>query len=262
MNVDDFNAAVRPKMEGSWNLHSLLNGLEFFIMLSSLIGVMGGPGQANYAAGGTYQDGLASYRRAKGLPAVSIDLGMVKNVGIVANTAGVSDRLERLGFGSVGEQDLVRILDYIIVADPPPQILTGINTKPGPHWDNATWIREPRFSSLKHRQEVESNSPHSLASQSGLRGQLASLVQAGTAADAESLVLDAIIKKLAGMFGLNVEDVTPSRPLEFFGVDSLVAVELRNWINAQAGADLSIFELLQSPSLTDLAADLVKACSS
>jgi hypothetical protein len=255
MTADEFNAAVRPKMQGSWNLHGQFNDVDFFIMLSSLIGVMGGPGQANYAAGGTYQDALAGYRRAKGLPAVSIDLGMVKNVGIVANTAGVSDRLARLGFGSIAEQDLVRILDYIIAGDPPSQIVTGINTKPGPHWDNAHWIREPRFASLKCRQQAD-NSDAS-ATPSGLRGQLGALVENGAVVDAELLILEALTEKLAGMFGLDAVDVAPSRPLSFFGVDSLVAVELRNWISLQTGADLSIFELLQSPSLAELAAGLV-----
>ncbi|KAH9222301.1 hypothetical protein DL95DRAFT_508189 [Leptodontidium sp. 2 PMI_412] len=64
MSYDDWVAAIDPKIAGSWNLHKLLpDNLEFFIMLSSTSGIVGNPGQANYAAGNTFQNGLAHYRR-------------------------------------------------------------------------------------------------------------------------------------------------------------------------------------------------------
>src|ERR1700722_10650329 len=69
---------------GSWNLHELLPlNLDFFILLSSLAGIIGSVSQANYAAGNTYQDALVNYRHAKGLPAQSIDLGLMKGIGYV-----------------------------------------------------------------------------------------------------------------------------------------------------------------------------------
>lgn len=64
MTADDLNAAVRPKAQGSWNLHKQVKGFDFFIMLSSLVGIMRVAGQANYAAASVFQDGLAPERRA------------------------------------------------------------------------------------------------------------------------------------------------------------------------------------------------------
>jgi hypothetical protein len=66
MALEDFYTTVRPKVHGSWNLHHNLPELDFFAMLSSLIGVMGDAGHAKYAAGGAFQDTLATYWRAQG----------------------------------------------------------------------------------------------------------------------------------------------------------------------------------------------------
>ncbi|KAF7887781.1 hypothetical protein EAF00_010075 [Botryotinia globosa] len=68
----DANAAVKPKVDGTWNLHKALpNGMDFFIMLASIAGVRGIHGQANYACGNTYQDEFARYRCQLGEKAVS-----------------------------------------------------------------------------------------------------------------------------------------------------------------------------------------------
>jgi NAD(P)-dependent dehydrogenase (short-subunit alcohol dehydrogenase family) len=85
MEYESWVAATRPKIQGTWNLHELmLKDLEFFIMLSSATAIIGNRGQANYCAGNTFQDALAYYRKALGLPAVSIDLGAIRGIGWVA----------------------------------------------------------------------------------------------------------------------------------------------------------------------------------
>jgi hypothetical protein len=85
MDYESWIAASRPKIQGSWNLHELMpRDLEFFVMLSSLTGIIGNRGQANYGAGNTFQDALAHYRKTLGLPAVSLDLGAIRGIGWVA----------------------------------------------------------------------------------------------------------------------------------------------------------------------------------
>ena len=91
MTHEEFQLAIRPKIQGSWNLHELLpKDLDHFIMLSSATGVLGNRAQANYAAGNTFQDALAHFRRQQGLAATTIDVGAVLDVGYVADHA---DRL-------------------------------------------------------------------------------------------------------------------------------------------------------------------------
>src|SRR4051794_39424590 len=111
MTLGNFNTAIRPKVQGSWNLHQRFTDVDFFIMLSSLLGVVGSASQANYTAGGAFQDALAHHRRARGLPAVTVDLGMVKSVGYVAENQGVSDRLARIGLRAVSDDVVLRILE-------------------------------------------------------------------------------------------------------------------------------------------------------
>ncbi|KAL8685250.1 MAG: hypothetical protein Q9224_005894, partial [Gallowayella concinna] len=82
MSYENWTQATAPKIRGSWNLHTLLPpNLDFFIMLSSLAGILGHRGQSNYCAGNTYQDALAHYRHSLGLPARVIDLGAVGGLG-------------------------------------------------------------------------------------------------------------------------------------------------------------------------------------
>src|ERR1700722_7544360 len=87
MTYDTFQIALKPKVQGSRNLHELLPlDMDFFILLSSATGVLGNRSQVNYAVGNTYQDALARHRVSKGLPVATIDLGTVLSVGYVAET--------------------------------------------------------------------------------------------------------------------------------------------------------------------------------
>ena len=88
MTWEEWNESLRPKVLGSWNLHvQLPSKIDFFIILSSFSGVFSNIGQSNYAAGGAYQDALAHHRRLMGLKATTIDLGIIKDVGVLAEQA-------------------------------------------------------------------------------------------------------------------------------------------------------------------------------
>ncbi|SJM96117.1 type I polyketide synthase [Crenothrix polyspora] len=83
---DRFAKVLRPKIQGAWNLHTLSQdvALDFFVLFSSLTSVIGTPGQVNYAAANAFLDGLAHYRRAQALPALSINWGGWSQVGMAA----------------------------------------------------------------------------------------------------------------------------------------------------------------------------------
>nr|UPW35101.1 tetraketide synthase [Didymella macrostoma] len=260
MTLEDYNTAIRPKVEGSWNLHSGLSDrdLDFFIMLSSLAGVSGSASQANYTAGGAYQDALAKHRRAQSLPAVSIDLGMVQSVGYVAETKGVAERLVRMGYSPISELDVLKIVEHAITNPPPEissgQIITGISTKPGRHWTESSWLQDARFATLRERArggKVQFNSQG--GGPDSKIGADQELSMATSLVEAIDVVGRAITAKLATMFLIAAESIIASKSLSEYGVDSLVAVELRNWLAAQLSSDVSVFDVMQSQSLTALA---------
>ena len=96
MDLDALDRAMLPKTVGSWNLHVATQDapLDFFVLFSSVACVLGSPGQANYAAGNAFLDGLAAYRRRRALPALSVNWGPWAGSGM-AVAAGVEDQMRR-----------------------------------------------------------------------------------------------------------------------------------------------------------------------
>lgn len=113
MSYKDWRASTNPKTRGSWNLHTLLpDGPDFFVLLSSIAGFIGSAGQANYAAGNTYMDVLAHYRRARGESAVALDLGVIVDHGVLATNTELQDRILAGGLlAGISTEELLSLLD-------------------------------------------------------------------------------------------------------------------------------------------------------
>ncbi|RAL13057.1 type I polyketide synthase [Aspergillus homomorphus CBS 101889] len=260
MTHEDYLAALNPKVQGTYNLHTLLPAdLQFFICLSSISGFGDNVGQANYAAGGSYQDALARHRASQGLPAVSIDLGMVSSVGVVAGTQHVAHHLEKLGLRAVSEQEVWALVESAIrqpIRTPETcQIVTGL---PGGFVRPETavcWNRDARFAVLEQKDASLAGPASGSTPGAGMKEQLAA---ATTAAEATAVMQTALVTKLAEMFSSSAEEIDPTLPLAQFGVDSLVAVELRNWSVGMVQADCSIFDVMHAASVTGLAGKMAE----
>jgi NADPH:quinone reductase-like Zn-dependent oxidoreductase len=266
MTLDDWQGGLRPKLYGTWNLHaefSAPGSLDFFVMLSSVSGVVGIASQANYAAGGAYEDAMARWRQAQGLPGVAIDLGPISDIGYVSTSAKVAERLRRDGdFAMLDEEVVLRALNAAVChpRGGQSQIIVGLNAAPGPQWDadgRSQLGRDARFSPLRPRCKAsaaaDSESSRSTGAASSLAAQLAA---ASGRPEAAGLIGAAMAAKLADIFMTPVGEIDLGKPPAHFGVDSLIAVELRNMLVLQAAADVSIFNILQAGSLAALA-DLV-----
>ncbi|TQN68831.1 Highly reducing polyketide synthase azaB, partial [Colletotrichum shisoi] len=257
MKYEQWLAATSPKISATWNIHNNLPDLDFLVLLSSLTGLGGNTSQANYSAGGTFQDAFAKYRTSQGFPGVSIDLASIQEVGFVANTEGVADRLTRTGLADIDEATLRKIVETAIRNPRRPvdlsQLITGILEFD--ETSTVAWVNDRRFSSLQLNRTGPSGSRGRNDQQPGAAARLSDLLQSATsAADAAALILDAIVFKLADMFGLDAAEIDKKHPVSRYGVDSLIAVELRNWLVSSAGAETtSIFDVLHSPSLSVLA---------
>lgn len=263
MTLDDWQTAVRPKVAATWNLHTHFKqpgSLDFFVMLSSLSATLGWASQGNYAAGGSYQDALARWRCSVGLPGVSLDLGMVKGVGYVSESRSVLDRVNKGGQSiALSDEDVTRAIGAAVL-DPfaQPQMLFGLNQGPGSHWDpsnKSAMGRDARFLPLRYRQATGALSQNNPASgEAGITTKplSARLKEAGSNNEAGRLVGDAMAAKLADIFMIPLTEIDLTRSPAWYGIDSLVAVELRNMLMLQAAADVSIFNILQSASLSAL----------
>lgn len=161
MTLDDYHTAIHAKVQGTWNIHRASQEvqkqpLDFFTMLSSTSGVVGNKGQANYAAANTFLDAFASYRQTLGLRANTVDLGVIQDVGYVAEQdTGLEARFDKRQWTPIDECMLRKILTYSILqqdvsaplnASSCTEMITGVGF-PLPQ-DGSELAREPRFSYL------------------------------------------------------------------------------------------------------------------
>jgi hypothetical protein len=257
MTWNDYMAATQPKVQGTWNLHTQFRHVDFFIILSSLVGIAGNASQANYAAGGSYEDAIARYRSARGLSAVCLDIGMIGGVGYVARTGGVQDRLAKKGFQLISEAEVLDLVQDSIVSPrrspSKSQVIMGVtNELRAANYDDSPYLADVRFAGLE--QTTAMIAGNTTTEQNGLTLQNVTngLKTAHSWDHAVDCVLRAIIGKLCDMFGLQADEVDPKVSMAHYGVDSLVAVELRNWLSSASHCDMSIFDIMQSKSLESL----------
>lgn len=256
MTHEQWCRGVSPKVAGAWNIHKCVKDLDFFVMLSSLVGVSGHMSQANYAAGNTFLDALARYRTARGLPGVSLDLGGVKSVGFVAqSTDDVLGRVIKLGSIPIEIKRVLRLVESGIrnplrLSVDDAQVVTSIDS-----WANlessSPIKRDLRFRALQAAARAagsDSNRAQAQASGDMLLTQALSAATVTMVQAAEAITV-AITSKLAKIFSLDAAEIDGTLSMSHYGVDSLVAVELRNWLSSSVKAKLSIFEILQSTSL-------------
>lgn len=258
MTHDDWSTGTRVKINGTWNLHSLVpKDLDFFIMLSSISGVIGNGGQANYNAGNVFQDTLAHHRHSLGLKGTSLDLGAVIDVGYLAADAGQTDEykakvfkgIEALGILEADIHDLMKaaVTGYIDNDTlTPPQLITGLGTG-----NSAPWMGHTRLSSLRKTNDAAGHSGDPNGSQDEVLE--AGMAEASNLEAAIKIVEDALVARIAKAISTSPEDIDVELPLYTYGVDSLIAVEIRNWTMTRLKSEVSIFDILSALPIKDLA---------
>lgn len=269
MTLEQWETSLAPKVDGTWNIHqvfSTADSLDFLIILSSCVGMSGNASQTNYTAGGAFQDAIARNRAVRGLPCVIIDLGLVTDLGYLADADmhQLAEKLETSDqFRVIRETDLHRLIDYGVRIPlrtvRTSQILTGLSGT-AVRKQNGHWARELRFAALaadddRRRKGGGEQDEGEASVTANLAQALASTQDANEAA---ALVEKAVVSKVCDMFARPVEEIDPMQPLAKCGVDSLVAVELRNWLVFTTRCDMSIFDLLGAKSLRDLASTVGK----
>ncbi|CAG8974817.1 hypothetical protein HYALB_00000431 [Hymenoscyphus albidus] len=261
MTFDDFEATVKPKVAGAWNLHKLLpSKMDFFIMLSSYAGIVGSLGQSNYAAGNTYQDGLARYRDSIGEKATSLDLGIVESVGFVAEHDEIRGFSEAGGNHKLTQVDLHKVLAYY--CNPgldqhsamKSQVITGLplpRTLREKNIVEPDWLSKPLFGQLHEidaRNHEVSRDPSNFANLGALVSSSASL------SDANTIISNSLKTRMASLLMIEEDAVDLDKPIHSFGVDSLVAVEIRNWFKKVVDADIAVFDILGQDSISSMGA--------
>lgn len=257
MTTEDFNAVVNPKVAGTLNLHNTLGSseLDFFIALSSVAGVVGNRGQAAYAAANVFLDTFMAHRNAQGLPGTSLDLTAVSDVGYLAdNSERAADVLRNLGGETIEESEILGLLTAAVtgkITASNNHVITGLKIQPG---SEPFWSHDAKFGKLLA-------AAVSQTSQEGGNANVPlpqALKTAGSSDKALEVLYAALVTKLAAVLMLSVEEMEPSAAVASYSLDSLAAIEVRNWIAREADANVQVLELLTSPSLMELAKLILK----
>ncbi len=245
-NWSRFAAVMASKVEGAWNLHQLTRNisLDFFVTFSSGAAILGSAGQGNYATANAFMDGLASFRHSQGLPAISVNWGAWSEVGMAANRHIDKMRSVPMLKPSVALQALGMAIQ---------SKLTQLAVLPA-DWNSflssyrlgeePALLREiARIVRPQDAQAMELSEP------SIVQQYLETIPN-----KRQSFLLSHIRQKVAEVLATNNPSaVDLDEPLQAMGIDSLMAIELRNKLGQSAGKTLPATLLFEYPSITALA---------
>ncbi|KAL6234338.1 hypothetical protein BDW75DRAFT_241237 [Aspergillus navahoensis] len=289
MSFTQWQAAFAPKCQGTWNLHNTLlkyhRRTDYFLLFSSLSGLIGQTGHANYAAGNAFLDGFVQYRHSLGLPCSVINIGVVEDVGYVSEQTHVIDHFVATSTHTLHERELHDAVQLAIDNSLPArtetkhratwpsyvsesQLLIGLrSTAPLDSPSNLTsWRRDPRMA-LYHNlnQAADKNTPASAtgAADDRILEHFLNQVklQPGILGKPESVdLLGTEIGKVLFSYMLRDQsDLDLDVPLPSLGVDSLLAIKTRDWLQRKIGVDIGVVHILNSGSLRDLGRMTAKA---
>ncbi|KAG9698620.1 ketoacyl-synt-domain-containing protein, partial [Aureobasidium melanogenum] len=274
MSVESWHTGIDPKLIGSWNLYEAIQGrtsdLDFFLMTSSVSGSVGTATEGNYCAANYFLDVFARFLKGKGLPAMSIGLGMISEVGYLHENPEIEALLLRKGIQAINEDELLQIVDIALSqktvtaydVDAASHILTGLEPlgmkqlrKAGFTGTNPT-MNDPRATILASA--LDSDADVDLKRNSGLPAELAAAIDKGESR--ESVVeaaLVSILSRFSNLVLLQLDKIDVNKPLARFGMDSMLAAEFRTWFYQAFKVDIPFLTLLAETTTLKTLGELV-----
>jgi len=251
LDEQHFNMSFHPKMLGAWNLHqaTLAISLDHFICFSSISSIIGTSGQANYCAGNAFLDVLASYRRARGLPALTINWGVLVGAGYIARNEDAGRYLETVGVKGIPIPAAIQHLQAMLPLDSGQIAIAAIE------WGSLRRYLYGMGSSNVFK--------YLTANDNAGGGDSAILTQLAAALPAErAAIIEGFLSRvIANILNAPIEQIDRSASLTQFGLDSLMAIELLTSMNNQLNLSLTISDVLSSTTIRDVAALAVRRIS-
>ncbi|WP_341737261.1 SDR family NAD(P)-dependent oxidoreductase [Microcoleus sp. CAWBG640] len=234
-----FKKVMASKVQGTWNLHTLTQDLflDFFVCFSSAASLLGNAGQSNYAAANAFLDGLAHYRRSQGLPSLTINWGPWGEVGMAAAFAS---RLKAQGWGIIPTEQGLQALNYLVKNEDCDQV--GVLPM---NWSKFL-ERLPKITPFYENFQTT-------VTPSEERPALVSQLKATLANERRTILMDHVRSTIRNVIGLNASTrIEPRQSLFDLGLDSLMAVELRNYLEKSVEHSLRSTLLFDYPTLEAL----------
>ena len=244
MDEAQLMSVLRPKILGAWALHECLKAepLDFFALFSSVSSVVVTTGQANYAAGNSFLDALAHYRRGLGLTALSVNWGPW-DTGMIAQL-GLQHLYASRGIDLLPERTGVRLFEQILGSAVTEQVVVSA------HWPTliASYPIVPRLIEHLGAQPAQDARAEDTRTLSVLER-----IKAAAPQDVPPIVADACAEMIGGVLRIRPADLPREEPLIQLGLDSMIAVELRIRLEQTFGTAPRVVFLLQGANVTGVA---------
>ena len=253
LDATAMNKVLRPKMIGGWLLHRMLREapLDFFVVFSSAGSLMGQPGQGNYAAANAFLDALAHHRKANGLPALSINWGAWAESGF-AQTAGgrlLTKRLALLGITAMAPSRALEVMERLLNEEATQAVAIPVDWRQY----HELYPAGTESALLSQLANEEAASPV----QTLRAGEKRSAILGADPAQRAQLLQSYVSEQVARVLGLSASQLDIQQPLTNLGLDSLMAVELKNRISADLGVNVPMVKFLQGFSVAQAATQLL-----
>jgi acyl transferase domain-containing protein/acyl carrier protein len=247
LTAERVDQVLSVKLDAAWHLHELTEHAELraFVLFSSSAGVLGSPGQGNYAAANASLDALAARRRAQGQAGIALAWGLWEQLSEMTANLGELDRsrMRRAGVGALSSARGLELFDTALVGDG--ALLLALSL------DLAGLRAQARIGALP---AILSGLVPTVRQRVSAREQS---LAATPRAERASVVLELVRAEVAGVLGHTaVEAVDPRRTFKDLGFDSLAAVELRNRLNATSGLHLPATLVFDYPTPAAIASHL------
>ncbi|MEV2254167.1 SDR family NAD(P)-dependent oxidoreductase [Streptomyces sp. NPDC050147] len=251
LTPERLDRVLRPKVDAALHLHELSESvpLAAFVLFSSVAGVIGGPGQGNYAAANTFLDSFAQWRRAQGLPGLSLAWGLWEEASDMTRHLGDAEvaQLGRSGLAPLATAEGLRLFDAVHGTQDALLLPARL--------DLGSLRAQAREGSLPTVLRALVPSAHGPAGRSA--AALPARLAAAPPEERDALVLAAVAAEVAVVLGHEDSGaIDPERPFKELGLDSLGAVRLRNRLGQVTGLTLPSTLVFGHPTVPALAAHL------
>ena len=245
---DRMRSVMAPKSYGAWLLHNATRDMELdcFVMFSSVSSIFGNPAQGNYAAANAFLDSLAHHRHALGMPALTVNWGVLGAKGYVARNERVAEFLARQGTMPISPGEVVALLESLLTS--------GIAQVMAIRVD---WNKWRQFFRSSHENPllqdifasgVDSQETTSASSDWRLK------IESAAPEERESIIGQAVRDVVGSVLRVKPESLRDDQPLTDLGLDSLMGAEIENSIESAIGVGLPPTSLMRARTVGQIAA--------
>jgi NADPH:quinone reductase-like Zn-dependent oxidoreductase/SAM-dependent methyltransferase/acyl carrier protein len=246
LTPERMRTVLGPKAHGAWLLHEATREmkLDCFVMFSSVSSIFGNPAQGNYSAANSFLDSLAHHRQTLGLPALTVNWGVLGGEGYVARNERVADFLARQGTMEISPGEATGLLESFLRAGSAQAISIRVD------WGKwRQFFRSMQENPLLERIFATLESQESVRATNDWRSR----IDAASPAEKQAVICQAVREAVGSVLRVKPDNLRDDQPLTDLGLDSLMGVEIETSLEAAVGVALPPTSLMRARTIGQIA---------